>query len=103
MAGHTSFEVLRSKMSAESRERSRNVADLLEKEIALTDLRKALHLSQADLAAALNISQPSVAKMEKRRDMKLGTLRRAIQALGGELELHARFDDRVVRLDQLGS
>lgn len=103
MSGHTPFQTLLDRMSPESLARIAEKSDALEQEIALTELRRALNFSQAELAAVLNINQSSVAKMEKRRDMKLGTLRRAIEAMGGELELHARFKDRVVRLDQLGS
>ena len=103
MSGHTPFKVLRDRMSPEAQAQAIEMSEKLEQEIALTELRRALNFSQAELAAVLNINQSSVAKMEKRRDMKLGTLRRAIEAMGGALELHARFDDRIVRLDKLGS
>ena len=103
MSGHTPFKVLRDRMSPEAQAQAIEMSEQLEKDMALTDLRRALKFSQARLAAVLNINQASVAKMEKRRDMQIGTLRRAIEAMGGKLELHARFKDRTVRLDQLGS
>ena len=103
MTGHTPFKVLLDRMPPEERARIHEESELLEQEIALTELRRSLKLSQAQLAALLNINQASVAKMEKRRDMQIGTLRRAIEAMGGQLELTARFKDRTVRLDQLGS
>lgn len=43
-------------------------AKLLEQE-QLRQLRKALGLSQKDLAALMNISQPAVSKQERRADM----------------------------------
>jgi len=38
--------------------------------------------------------------MEKRTDMYVGTVRRFIQAMGGELEIIARFPDREIKIDQ---
>ena len=64
------------------------------------EVRRAMKLSQEELAAILHINQASVAKMEKRTDMYIGTLRRFIQAMGGELEIVARFPDRQIRIDQ---
>jgi predicted transcriptional regulator len=59
-----------------------------------------MQLSQEELAAILQINQASVAKMEKRTDMYVGTVRRFIQAMGGELEIIARFPDREIKIDQ---
>ena len=71
--------------------------------MVLAEVRRAMKLSQEELAAILQINQASVAKMEKRTDMYIGTLRRFIQAMGGELEIVARFPDRQIRIDQFGS
>jgi len=60
----------------------------------LKDLRQAMYRTQKDLAAALNIGQDSVSRLEKRSDMLLSTLREYIEAMGGELEIVARFPDR---------
>lgn len=67
-------------------------------EMDLQDLRKRRSVRQEDLAAALDISQPSVSKLERRSDLKLGTLAATIEALGGKLEIKALFPDEVVRL-----
>ena len=90
-------------MSPEAQDRARAKSEVLEGEMALAGVRKAMQLSQEELAAILNINQASVAKMEKRTDMYIGTLRRFIQAMGGELDIVARFPDRQIRIDQLGS
>lgn len=67
-------------------------------EMALTELRKARGLSQKELAATLHVQQPSIAKIERRTDMYISTLRAHIEAMGGELEVIARFPEGSVRI-----
>ncbi len=50
------------------------------------------------LAEVLHVQQPSVAKLEKRTDMYISTLRSHIEAMGGELEVVARFPDGTVKI-----
>jgi hypothetical protein len=50
------------------------------------------------LAEALHVKQPSIAKMERRADMYLSTLRSHIEAMGGQLEIVARFPDGAVKI-----
>ena len=102
MTGHTDFSVLLARMTPEAQARIDQGSQVLEGEMALADLRRLQHLTQQSLAATLNINQASVAKMEKRTDMYVGTLRRFIQAMGGELDIIARFPDRSIRIDQFG-
>jgi DNA-binding transcriptional regulator YiaG len=102
MTGRTPFSVLRSRMSPASQAQAREKSMQLEGDMALSELRRAMQLSQEELAATLNINQASVAKMEKRTDMYVGTLRRFIQAMGGELDIIARFPDRSIKIDQFG-
>lgn len=100
MTGRTPFATLRKQMTPEAQERAHAKSELLETEMALAEVRRAMKLSQEELAAILQINQASVAKMEKRTDMYIGTLRRFIQAMGGELEIVARFPDRQIKIDQ---
>lgn len=68
----------------------------------LKDLRQAMQKTQVDLAAALHIGQDSISRLEKRSDMLLSTLRGYIEAMGGKLELVARFPNRPpVRIENL--
>lgn len=68
-------------------------------ELRLAELRKALDLTQESVAEALSRNQSAVAALEKRGDMLLSTLQRYVDALGGELEVLARFPERpTVRL-----
>jgi transcriptional regulator with XRE-family HTH domain len=69
----------------------------------LAALRQHRHLSQEDIAAALNIRQAAVSKMERRADMRISTLRKAVAAMGGELKLTAEFPDSApVSIDDVG-
>jgi DNA-binding XRE family transcriptional regulator len=69
----------------------------------LRQLRQVAGKAQADIATTLNIKQPSVSKIEKQADMYLSTLRRYVEAIGGELDLVVRFPKRpALRLQHLG-
>lgn len=92
------FAELRARMSPESRARSESKQRAMLGEMALSELRKARGLSQRELAEALHVQQPSIAKIEKRTDMYISTLRAHIEAMGGELEVVARFPEGSVRI-----
>ena len=64
---------------------------LLEEYQTLVELRKARELTQTQLARDLSISQVSVARMEKRSDLLISTVRSYVEAMGGELKLVVRF------------
>jgi transcriptional regulator with XRE-family HTH domain len=59
----------------------------------LVALRKQRNLTQQDVAGALNVSQANVSRIEHEDDVYLSTLRAYIEALGGKLEITARFPD----------
>ena len=97
------FSALRDKMSGEARARAHHRATKMLAEMALPELRKALDVSQEDLARVLKVSQASISKMENRSDLHLSSITAYVEALGGELELVARFPGKpagedVVRL-----
>ena len=77
-------------------------AAALREEMTLEELRKARDLSQEEIAQALAVGQPTVAKLEKRTDMHISNLRRYIEALGGKLEITARFPDASVVINNVG-
>jgi len=60
----------------------------------LKDLRRAVQRTQKDLAASLGVGQDTVSRIERRSDILLSTLRRYVAAMGGKLELVARFPNR---------
>ena len=63
--------------------------------VALSQLRKARGLTQETMAELLGVSQAEVSKMERRTELYVGTLRKFIEAMNGELVLAARFADGV--------
>lgn len=92
------FADLRAKMSPEAQARVETKAQELLAEMPLNELRQARGLSQKMLAELLHVQQPSIAKMEKRTDMYISTLRSHIEAMGGQLEVVARFPDGSVKI-----
>lgn len=92
------FAELRAKMAPESQARAEAKAQELLAEMPLNELRQARGLSQKALAEVLHVQQPSIAKLEKRTDMYISTLRSHIEAMGGELEIIARFPDGAVKI-----
>lgn len=60
----------------------------------LKDLRQAVARTQEQLAATLGVGQDTVSRIERRSDMLLSTLRRYVEAMGGRLDLVARFPNR---------
>lgn len=69
-------------------------------EMPLYELRKAMELSQEQLATSLNVKQAAVSKIERRTDMYISTLRRFVGAMGGNLEIVAHFPEGKVRINQ---
>ena len=60
--------------------------------------KRATAMAQTMLAELLQVQQPSIAKIEKRTDMHLSTLRSHIETMGGELDVVARFPDGTVNI-----
>ena len=87
-------------MSRQARARAVGRTATMLAEMPLQELRRARNLSQQQLAAQLDTTQPEVSKIERRVDMYVSTLRNFIQAMGGELEIIARFPDGAVQISQ---
>jgi DNA-binding XRE family transcriptional regulator len=68
--------------------------ELIAEELTLRELRRALDLTQAYVAATMGIGQEHVSRMEARSDVLLSTLTAAISAMGGNLKLVVQFPDR---------
>jgi len=66
-------------------------AELIAEEMTLRDLRRALDRTQVHLARELGVKQETVSRLEKRSDMLLSTLRSYVEAMGGELDMVAKF------------
>lgn len=78
-----------------------NIRRDIEKEVLemnLRTMREALGKTQEALATAAQMDQSEISKAERRNDHLLSTLRRYVEAMGGELEVVAHFGDKRIRL-----
>jgi predicted transcriptional regulator len=92
------FSELRDRMSPEARLQAHTKYLAMLEEMPLNELRRARGLSQKALAERLQVEQPAIAKLEKRTDMYISTLRSHIEAMGGELEIVAKFPDGAIKI-----
>ena len=60
-------------------------------EMLLAEVRRLAGLSQEDLAGAMGVTQATISQMEHQDDMQISTLRRIVEALGGQLEIVANL------------
>jgi hypothetical protein len=92
------FQTLRDRMTPKQRANAELKAAAMREDMTLAELRQARLLTQESLGETLHVGQTSIAKMEKRTDMYVSNLRRFIHAMGGELEIVARFPDGTVKI-----
>lgn len=102
MAGHKSFKTLIGDFSPERLEKVAAAEQRLRANMSLVELRHARQLTQEAIGETLHVGQPAVAKLEKRTDMYVGNLRRFVEAMGGELEIVARFPEGEVKINNFG-
>ncbi len=98
MTGRKSFDILRAGMTPAQQRAVAAKVTALREEMTLAELRQARQLTQATLSDTLHVGQAAVAKMEKRTDMYVGNLRRFVEAMGGELDVVARFPEGSVKI-----
>jgi transcriptional regulator with XRE-family HTH domain len=67
-------------------------------DMRLRELRKIAGVTQASLAKRLKVSQGQISETENREDVLVSTLRRYVAALGGEIEVVARFGDKSLKV-----
>jgi len=72
-------------------------------ELLLSEVRELTGKSQSEVAATLGIKQPSLSKLEKQRDIQISTLQKIVRALGGELQVLAKFPRGTVKIEQFGN
>ena len=88
-----SYSLLRDRMSPERRQRNSERTKALLEAQRLDEIRKAMSLTQQQMAESLAVSQTAVSKIERQADMYVSTLGRFIEAMGGELRIVAHFPD----------
>jgi hypothetical protein len=84
---------LRKKMSHEVQAAARAKAVSIVAEMSLAETRKLRGQSQLSVARILNIAQPNISQIENRPDTMVSSLAAYIEALGGTLEIRAKFPD----------
>lgn len=72
---------------------ARRTEQLIAEEMTMRELRKARNMTQIEMAKTLGVKQEQVSRIEKRTDLHLSTLKRSVEAMGGELILTAKFPD----------
>lgn len=86
-------------VASRSRVRRRLRAEL--KKMELAELRDALKVSQSEMARRLKVTQVAISRLERRKNLQLGSIANYVQALGGTLEIRAKLSGRTVTLDHL--
>ncbi len=84
-------EIIRKLPAARRNKIERRAAQLIAEEMTRQQLRIALKRTQVDVAKALGINQDSVSRLEQRADILFSTLRKYVEALGGDLSIIAEF------------
>lgn len=94
------FNDLRRNMSPAGQTLAATKTQALLKKMPLQELRQARQLSQEYLATLLSTKQANLSRMERRTDMYISTLRNYIEAMGGELDIIAKFPEGDVHINQ---
>ena len=69
--------------------------------LTLKQLRQDLEVTQAALARAADMTQSEMSRLESRDDHRVSSLRRYVQALGGEIEVTAIIGGRRIKLTEV--
>lgn len=67
-------------------------------QLALKRLRETCRVSQVQLAERMNTTQGAISKLERNPNPSVATLRDWVEALGGDLEIRARFGEDTVKV-----
>jgi hypothetical protein len=92
------YTTLSEELNALPKERQESIAAITDRirleEITLRHLGEKLGLSPSELAERMEVQQPARSKLERRQNLELNTLRSAVNALGGTIEIIVRVPDR---------
>lgn len=103
MTERRKFGALRGRMSPERQARVRERTAQMLAALPLAELRQARELTQAQLAEMMQTDQGNLSKLERQTDMYVSTLRRYVEAMGGTLEIVARFPEGAVEISQFSA
>jgi predicted transcriptional regulator len=91
-------ELKQGRLSSEAHVRVSARVAAQQEAFTLKALRQDLKLTQAQVGVAAAMTQPELSRLEGREDHLTSTLRRYVEALGGELEVTAVFGKRRIKL-----
>jgi len=100
MSARKPFDKLRAAIDADPKRRTRvdQEKQIMRDVLALHKLREARGVTQVELAEAWDTSQANISRVEHEDDVYYSTLRRYVEALGGQLDVTAIFPDETFRL-----
>jgi transcriptional regulator with XRE-family HTH domain len=98
MKVHRWNDIRRKKLTAKQIEENDRWVEEEIVEMNLRALREFIGKTQVDVAKAADMTQPEASRAERREDHLISTLKRYVEALGGELEVFAVFDDKRIKL-----
>jgi hypothetical protein len=98
MGRHRWNDVVKKKLTAKQIEENERWARAKVLELNLRAVRQLVGKTQVAVAKDAGMTQSELSKAERREDHLISTLRRYVEALGGELEVIARFGDKMVKL-----
>lgn len=93
-------ELVKKTTSKSTRDKAARRTHELLGELLLSEVRHLTGKSQRQVAQTLGIKQPSFSKLERQRDMQISTLQKIVHALGGELEVLAKFPKGTIKIEQ---
>jgi predicted transcriptional regulator len=64
---------------------------MLHKQVSLKDLRESCGVTQEELAERTGFQQNSISRLERQDDIKLSTLKKYVEGLGGTVSVHVMF------------
>jgi transcriptional regulator with XRE-family HTH domain len=88
-------------MSPEAQRKAHEMAQKELQKMELAELREALHVSQAAMARKLKVTQVAISRLERRPNIKVGSIINYLNALGVKLEMRAVLPDRTVELNHV--
>ena len=89
-------------MGCRRRSPARTLTATISSQVTLRELRQLAGKTQMETAGAAGMAQSEVSRIEGQRGALVTTLRRYVEALGGELELVARFGNRTMKISGIG-
>ncbi|RGE48651.1 hypothetical protein MHD_01535 [Mannheimia granulomatis] len=102
MSKLTALDEFIAELPKERQDKIHQMTEELILEAGLSMLREDLEISQKELAKVLGVSQPAIVQMEQRgNDIKLSTLKRYVEAMGGKLSIAVQMptgNSRIFRI-----